>query len=46
MVYVPFCVLCPPSKGKDGVNVLARIVKKEHVSGLMHELAVEMQVGQ
>jgi hypothetical protein len=46
MVYVPFCVLCPPSKGMDGVNVLARIVKKEHVSGFMHELAVEMQVGQ
>ncbi|KAK1632381.1 hypothetical protein QYE76_006696 [Lolium multiflorum] len=35
---VPFFVLCPPCKGKDGVNVLSRMLKKEHVDRFLHEL--------
>jgi hypothetical protein len=38
-VCVPHCVVCPPCKGKNGVNVLAHIVKKEHVDAFLRELA-------
>jgi hypothetical protein len=37
-VCVPHCVVCPPCKGKNGVNVLAHIVKKEHVDAFLREL--------
>lgn len=42
---VPFCVLCPPCKGKDGVNVLSRMVKKEHVDAFLHELEALTSTG-
>lgn len=36
---VPYCVACPPCKGKDGANVLARCVREEHVDAFLVELA-------
>ncbi|VAH25278.1 unnamed protein product [Triticum turgidum subsp. durum] len=34
-----FCVVCPPCKGKDGVNVLSRCVTPEHAEAFLAELA-------
>ncbi|KAI4963715.1 hypothetical protein ZWY2020_010606 [Hordeum vulgare] len=34
-----FCVLCPPCKGKDGVNVVSICVKPEHADAFARELA-------
>jgi hypothetical protein len=36
-VFVPHCIVCPPCKGKNGVNVLAHIVKEEHVDAFLQE---------
>lgn len=36
---VPNCVACLPCKGKDGANVLALCVRKEHVNAFLAELA-------
>ncbi|XP_037483099.1 acyl transferase 15-like [Triticum dicoccoides] len=33
------CVVCPPCKGKDGVNVLSRCVTPEHAEAFLRELA-------
>ncbi|KAK3140552.1 hypothetical protein QOZ80_5AG0402530 [Eleusine coracana subsp. coracana] len=35
---VPYCVACPPCRGKDGANVLARCVREEHVDAFLGEL--------
>ncbi|KAI4968995.1 hypothetical protein ZWY2020_046325 [Hordeum vulgare] len=34
-----FCVLCPPCKGKDNVNVVSICVKPEHADAFARELA-------
>ncbi|KAF7013509.1 unnamed protein product [Triticum aestivum] len=34
-----FCVVCPPCKGEDGVNVLSRCVTPEHAEAFLRELA-------
>ncbi|CAN6348131.1 unnamed protein product [Urochloa humidicola] len=36
---VPACVLYPPCKGKDGVNVHSNSMKQEHVGAFLGELA-------
>ncbi|KAM3297525.1 hypothetical protein ACQJBY_039436 [Aegilops geniculata] len=33
------CVMCPPCKGEDGVNVVSLCVKPEHADAFMAELA-------
>ncbi|XBI35403.1 hypothetical protein VPH35_121084 [Triticum aestivum] len=33
------CILCPPCKGKDGVNVVSQCVKPEHAVAFVRELA-------
>lgn len=33
------CVVCPPCKGEDGVNVVSRCVKPEHADAFVAELA-------
>uniref|UniRef100_A0A453A7K0 Uncharacterized protein n=3 Tax=Triticinae TaxID=1648030 RepID=A0A453A7K0_AEGTS len=33
------CILCPPCKGKDGVNVVSLCVKPEHADAFRRELA-------
>ncbi|KAM3207996.1 hypothetical protein ACQJBY_062967 [Aegilops geniculata] len=36
---VPECIVCPPWKGKDGVNVQSLCVKPEHAAAFLAELA-------
>nr|CAB3466235.1 unnamed protein product [Digitaria exilis] len=36
---VPTCVMYPPCKGKDGVNLLSVAVKEEHADVFLGELA-------
>ncbi|CAN6329508.1 unnamed protein product [Urochloa humidicola] len=36
---VPICMVYPPCKGKDGVNVLSLSLKEEHVDAFLGELA-------
>ncbi|KAF8667545.1 hypothetical protein HU200_052745 [Digitaria exilis] len=36
---VPICMVYPPCKGKDGVNLLLLAVKEEHVGTFLEELA-------
>ncbi|KAF8776662.1 hypothetical protein HU200_003388 [Digitaria exilis] len=36
---VPACVMYPPCKGKDGVNLLSLAVMKEHAGAFLGELA-------
>ena len=36
---VPTCMVYPPCRGKDGVNVLALVVKEEHTEAFLSELA-------
>jgi hypothetical protein len=33
------CILCPPCKGKHGVNVMSTCVRAEHAGGFLGELA-------
>ncbi|KAF7099729.1 hypothetical protein CFC21_101328 [Triticum aestivum] len=36
---VPECIVCPPWKGKDGVNVQSLCVRPEHAAAFLAELA-------
>uniref|UniRef100_A0ACD5W5C8 Uncharacterized protein n=1 Tax=Avena sativa TaxID=4498 RepID=A0ACD5W5C8_AVESA len=36
---IPECIVCPPCKGKDGVNVASLCVKPEHAAAFLAELA-------
>ena len=36
---VPTCMVYPPCRGKDGVNVLSIAVKEEHAEAFLGELA-------
>ncbi|KAF7005489.1 hypothetical protein CFC21_020608 [Triticum aestivum] len=38
------CILCPPCKGKDGVNIVSHCVKPEHADAFRRELAATMNL--